>query len=112
MEQRQQQFLLKDSSSADSSAADSTPADSSDNTANADNTSFYVSEDPVELDEYDTSTSEDGAVSINLSDTGSSSDSDAVTIDASTVTITATGTYLITGTLSDGNVIVKAIRML
>ncbi len=45
---------------------------------------------------------------ITLSGDGASSDSDAVQIDGSTVTITDEGTYLLTGTLRDGQIIVNA----
>ena len=43
---------------------------------------------------------------ITLSGTSASCDSDAVNIDGGTVTITKAGTYLLTGTLDDGQVIV------
>ena len=45
---------------------------------------------------------------IQLSDEGSSCDSDAVVIDQNTVTITDEGTYLLSGRLSDGMLIVNA----
>jgi len=45
---------------------------------------------------------------ITLSDAGSVSDSAAVSIDGSAVTITAEGTYRLTGTLSDGQIVVSA----
>lgn len=48
------------------------------------------------------------AAAITLSGSTASSDSDAVTIDGSTVTITDEGTYLLSGTLDDGMVIVDA----
>lgn len=48
------------------------------------------------------------AAAITLSGSSASSDSDAVTIDGSTVTITDEGTYLLSGTLDDGMVIVDA----
>jgi hypothetical protein len=52
---------------------------------------------------------EDSEVStITLSDDGSSSDSDVVTVDGSTVTITAGGVYELSGSLSDGSVVVAA----
>lgn len=47
-------------------------------------------------------------VSITLSDDGISCDSEAVTISGSTVTITDEGTYVVTGSLSDGQIIVDA----
>jgi len=45
---------------------------------------------------------------INLSGSSASCDSDAVRIDGSTVTITDEGTYVFTGTLTDGQIIVDA----
>ncbi len=54
--------------------------------------------------EYDAS----GAVSITLTGDGAGADSDAVTVSGQTVTITAAGTYILTGTLDDGSVIVDA----
>ncbi len=46
------------------------------------------------------------AVAITLSDSGSTCDSSAVSIDGNTVTITAEGVYVVSGTLSDGQIIV------
>lgn len=48
------------------------------------------------------------AASIALSGSTASCDSDAVTIDGSTITITDEGTYILSGTLDDGMVIVDA----
>ncbi|MDD3347821.1 carbohydrate-binding domain-containing protein [Oscillibacter sp.] len=47
-------------------------------------------------------------VTVSLADGGTTADGDGVTVNGSTVTITAEGTYLLTGTLSDGQVIVNA----
>lgn len=44
--------------------------------------------------------------SITLSDTGCTTDSKNVTIDGSTVTVTGEGTYIVSGTLSDGMIVV------
>ena len=52
--------------------------------------------------EYDTAKCD----SITLSDTGCTADSKKVTIDGSTVTITGEGDYIVSGTLSDGMIIV------
>lgn len=54
--------------------------------------------------EYDESES----TVIQLSDEGSACDSDAVVIDQNTVTITDEGTYILSGSLSDGMLIVNA----
>lgn len=51
---------------------------------------------------------EDTATAITLSDDASSCDSSSVTISDNTITITDEGTYLLTGSLSDGQVIVDA----
>lgn len=51
---------------------------------------------------------EDTATAITLSDDASSCDSSSVTISNNTITITDEGTYLLTGRLSDGQVIVNA----
>lgn len=51
---------------------------------------------------------EDTATAITLSDDASSCDSSSVTISNNTITITDEGTYLLTGSLSDGHVIVDA----
>lgn len=48
--------------------------------------------------------------SITLSDTGCTTDSKNVTIDGSTVTVTGEGTYIVSGTLSDGMIIVDVDR--
>lgn len=51
---------------------------------------------------------EDTATAITLSDNASSCDSSSVSISDNTITITDEGTYLLTGSLSDGQVIVNA----
>lgn len=50
----------------------------------------------------------DGSAAIQLLDDASSCDSDAVQIDGNTITITDEGTYLLSGKLTDGMVIVNA----
>lgn len=67
--------------------------------------------DPSEMftnRDYDTSYDESTAATITLNGYSASCDSDAVTIDGSTVTITDEGTYILTGTLTDGMIIVDA----
>ncbi len=51
---------------------------------------------------------EETSANITLSGDSASSDSDAVRIDGSTITITDEGTYILSGTLSDGQIIVNA----
>lgn len=50
---------------------------------------------------------EENSVKIELSDSGSSSDSDAVQISGNTVTIISEGTYVLSGTMIDGMIIVE-----
>jgi len=58
--------------------------------------------------EGDASYDESTAVDVTLADGSSSSSSDAVSVDGDTVTIAAGGTYRLSGTLADGQVVVTA----
>ena len=58
--------------------------------------------------DYEEDYQEEDCVSVTLSGTSASSSSDSVEISDSTITITEEGTYLISGTLSDGMIIVNA----
>ncbi|MCR6704407.1 MAG: carbohydrate-binding domain-containing protein [Cellulomonas sp.] len=58
--------------------------------------------------EGDASYDESAAVDVTLADGSSSSSSDAVSVDGDTVTIAAGGTYRLSGTLTDGQVVVTA----
>ena len=69
-------------------------------------TDFYVSADMISVNARDTNTSSENAVSIVLSGTDAKSDSSAVKISGTTVTITAAGTYLVSGTLTDGELVI------
>lgn len=51
---------------------------------------------------------EETSVTITLSDSGSQASSDSVTINGSVITISEEGTYILSGTLSDGQIIVNA----
>ncbi len=51
---------------------------------------------------------EETAIAINLSDGASTADSDSVVIDGDTITITEEGTYILSGSLTNGQVIVEA----
>ncbi|MCR4925759.1 MAG: carbohydrate-binding domain-containing protein [Clostridiales bacterium] len=62
----------------------------------------------VEYDEDDLNTSETNAEKITLNSTSISSSSSAVTVSGSTATITKGGTYVISGTLTDGQIIVNS----
>ncbi len=71
-------------------------------TAEADTSDMFTDRD-LSAD-YD----ESAAALIQLNGDSAACDSDAVQIDAGTVTITDEGTYILTGTLNDGTVIVNA----
>ncbi|MBR1861242.1 MAG: carbohydrate-binding domain-containing protein [Lachnospiraceae bacterium] len=58
--------------------------------------------------DLDPSYSSSDAIPVTLSDSGSSCNSSAVSIDGSTLTITAGGIYELSGTLSDGQIVVDA----
>lgn len=51
---------------------------------------------------------ESAAVAIQLSGDSAACDSSAVTVEGSTITITAEGVYLLSGTLTDGQIVVNA----
>ena len=51
---------------------------------------------------------EDSAIAINLSDGASTADSDSVVIDGDTITITEEGTYILSGSLTNGQIVVEA----
>ena len=51
---------------------------------------------------------EESAIAINLSDGASTADSDSVVIDGDTITITEEGTYILSGSLTNGQIVVKA----
>ncbi len=83
-------------SSAEAESGDS--ADSTQGTA-----SLLDTSDMFTKRDLDVSYDESECTTITLDDENSSCDSDAVTIDGQTVTITSEGTYLISGTLSNGS---------
>jgi len=58
--------------------------------------------------DLDPSYDESEAITIALSDSGSTVSGGGVDIDGSTVTITTAGTYVVSGTLSDGRIVVNA----
>lgn len=51
---------------------------------------------------------EGSAIAINLSDGASTADSDSVVIDGDTITITEEGTYILSGSLTNGQIVVDA----
>ena len=90
-----------------SALPDATPVDvsASDNAASVENAAFADAFSNRDLSgTYDAST----AVRIALNGASASCDSDAVTVSGSVVTIRAAGTYLLSGSLDNGAVIVDA----
>ena len=81
----------KDGNSADTTAGTESLLDTSD---------IFTKRD------LDASYDESECTAITLDDENSSCDSDSVTIDGQTVTITGEGTYLISGSLSNGSIVV------
>ena len=51
---------------------------------------------------------EESAIAINLSDGASTADSDSMVIDGDTITITEEGTYILSGSLTNGQIVVEA----
>ena len=80
------------------------------NTVSETSSAQASSDDVTESADYDASVGYDAseAVSITLSGSTAQASSDAVSVNGSTVTITAAGTYILTGTLDDGCIIVDA----
>jgi hypothetical protein len=98
--------------SAQTSSSDTTPENGTAGTSSTDSTVIV----PDRLDLSDLFTDRDlddsydaaSATAITLADGASQCDSSSVTISGDTVTITGEGVYLLTGTLSDGQIIVDA----
>lgn len=101
-------------STSDSSQEAREAEENSENTADTEETSQSVSaeeqtdEDMFTDRDYEEDYQEEDCVSVTLSGTTPSSGSDSVEISEDTITITEEGTYLISGTLSDGMIIVNA----
>lgn len=83
-------------------AAGSAAAESTESTTEASTGDMFTERD-MEIG-YD----EEASAHITLSGDGASSDSDAVQISGSTVTIAEEGTYILSGTLDDGMIVVNA----
>ncbi|MFJ8537096.1 carbohydrate-binding domain-containing protein [Streptomyces sp. NPDC093591] len=62
----------------------------------------------VHAKDGDTDADRSGAVEIELNGDSASAEGDGVTVDGATVTITAAGTYRLSGSLDDGQIVVKA----
>ncbi|MBQ6067558.1 MAG: carbohydrate-binding domain-containing protein [Clostridia bacterium] len=111
-------------------SAASQTAEQTEIVTNASADAVTVPEDPDETtnDTTDPQTSDDGeasgafsardlsaeyddeTVTVQLTGSGAAVDSDKVSVTGSTVTITGSGTYLITGTLDNGSIIVDASK--
>lgn len=87
-------------SSTVATATGTTPAESG-VSALEDDVETHAQADDLEYDEAE-------AATITLADGGTESNSDAVTVDGDTVTITDAGTYVVTGELSDGQLVVDS----
>lgn len=70
--------------------------------------SLISSDDIFTANDMETGYSEDGSVLISLADNGTTSTSESVIINGNTVTIKNEGDYVISGTLSDGSVIIDS----
>lgn len=92
-------------SSVDVAQIAATVTDSAIDTSNLVATPLDTSDMFTERD-ADGSWDESEAVAITLSDSGSAAQGDGVSINGSTVTITAEGTYVVSGTLSEGQLVV------
>ena len=94
----------------------STNTDTPSNTGNRVASENNTSENPVTIDsskifsdgDYETKYDEGTSASIRLSGSSATCSSNAVQISGSTVTITDEGTYILSGTLDDGMIIVNA----
>ena len=105
---------LNSGSTSDSSQEGREAEENSENTADTEETSQSVSadeqtdEDMFTDRDYEEDYQEEDCVSVTLKGTSASSSSDSVEISEDTITITEEGAYLISGTLSDGMIIVNA----
>ena len=103
--------IASSESSVSTTAEETTVAsETSVSETSSDTTSAATSADDLVSDrDMDPSYDEESAVAITLNgDSATSSDSAGVTVEDGTVTITAEGTYIISGTLSDGQIVVDA----
>ena len=99
--------LQKEASAADTAASEAGALSGQNISTGTSAESFVYSEVFSDRDlsgEYDTSE----AVTITLNGSGATADSDLVQISGSNVTISGAGTYVLTGTLDNGSVIVDA----
>lgn len=98
------------SSSTASTVAESSTSTSSASTGSATVAAADVSED-THFDEDDLQWDAEKETTVDLSDDGSKAsgaDADKVSVDGSTITISGAGTYRLSGSLSDGKIVVAA----
>ena len=103
----------KSTSNADTSngaaEVDSTTAVETQNAAEAATADFSQSEEDMFTDrDYESSYNESESIRIQLNGTSASASADSVKISGTTITITEEATYVISGTLNDGRIIVEA----
>lgn len=107
-----QESVSSEASVTDTNSADS-PSDSTEQSKQEDNSSDSSYENSALLEndmftERDLSGEYSDCIDITLSGTTASCADSSVSISGSTVTITANGTYRLSGTLSDGQIVVNA----
>ena len=104
------------SSGSSGTSSESTAATTDSSSESATSTAVSTSGDAVQvLDDTDVFTDRDldstydasDATTITLSDSGSTATGSGVSIEGSTVTISAAGTYVVSGSLSDGQIVVN-----
>lgn len=98
----------KTSAAAESSADEGNSTD--ENNSSSESTSAKTYDDYFSDRDISGETDSENTTEITLNDSGISASSDDLTISGSTVTITKEGTYIFSGALSDGNIIVNASK--
>lgn len=94
--------------SADATDDNGTSSGTSSNASTTSVTATTINTADTHADANDGDYSTDGATSITLADGASAVEGSGATADGDVVTITEAGTYLISGTLSDGQVVVNS----
>lgn len=85
----------------------SAASEQSDSSTTADNSQSAADVDSMFTDrDKEVGYDEDECIAITLSDDGSSCDSSSVAVEGQTITITEEGTYLLSGSLSDGMIVI------
>lgn len=98
-----------DASQTSTLQVETTSDDASDTVEETTDTSLPIDRSNMFTErDYDTSYDSEDSIQITLSGSTALCDSDAVQIDGGTLTITQEGTYLISGTLEDGMILINA----